>query len=253
MDKNRVNFVRVHLNDHREDVAGFSAEERGVYESLRVAYFQRGGPLPLDWDQLYRLAEALTSGERKAVKKLLELKFTQSPDGWKSVRCEEELARIAQEVENKRKAGQASAAVRSTRVEQVLNTCTNSDPNRSPTETQQANNQEPRANNQEYVPKNNNNPDLPSRKSGVDVLDVPPSPKQLPTRSGANNNTSTSVHTSIPPRQVAPAPSDDERRLAEHAARRRDPNWGYAPSEEERQREEVRKMVEEGSLFATID
>lgn len=95
-DKNtsEILYVQTCLSDHRRDVAGMSAEQRGVYESMRVAYFQRGGPLPTDLPTIYRLAEAGTTKERKAVQAALEQKFTLEPDGYHNEFCDAELMRI---------------------------------------------------------------------------------------------------------------------------------------------------------------
>jgi uncharacterized protein YdaU (DUF1376 family) len=87
-------YVQTCLSDHRRDVAGMSAEQRGVYESMRVACLQQGGALPLELTTIYRLAEAHTAKERKAVQEVLEQKFMQEVDGYHNAFCDAELMRI---------------------------------------------------------------------------------------------------------------------------------------------------------------
>lgn len=98
-------YVQVCLSDHQRDVAGLSAEERGVYEALRVAYYQNGGPLPAEVHTLYRLTGAVTTRERKAVTAVLSMRFEKDEGGlWRNTTCDAELARIYERKQKRRAA-----------------------------------------------------------------------------------------------------------------------------------------------------
>ena len=106
-------YVLVNLTEHRLDVADLSATERGIYETLRVVYFERKTALPAVREELYRLAGAYDKRERKAVDTVLAKKFAQGVDGlWHNERCDAELARIEVKIEQTRAAGRASAVAR---------------------------------------------------------------------------------------------------------------------------------------------
>jgi uncharacterized protein YdaU (DUF1376 family) len=102
-----VLYTTTHVGDHRADVAGLSAEERGVYESLRTAYLQRGGPLPNNLPELYRLGEAFTSRERTALRQVLDKKFVLTGEGFRSNRCDAEIERVS-DLRSKRRAAARS-------------------------------------------------------------------------------------------------------------------------------------------------
>lgn len=102
--KKKVKYIIINLTEHATDVSGLTLEERGTYEALRLAYIERGGPLPNDLGQLYGFVGASGPRERDAVSRVLAKKFSRTPAGeWRSAVCDAELARITKRSDSARK------------------------------------------------------------------------------------------------------------------------------------------------------
>jgi uncharacterized protein YdaU (DUF1376 family) len=131
--------IRMHVGDTLRDMLDLTAEERGVYMSLQLAYVNNVGPLPNDKLALNRMAGAATRSEKRAVDTVLSKKFELSEGGhWRKTALDDELARIAKAREQKRFAGQERQRQQRNQkaadVEQTLNTCsTDAQLNQEPT------------------------------------------------------------------------------------------------------------------------
>jgi uncharacterized protein YdaU (DUF1376 family)/rhodanese-related sulfurtransferase len=264
-----VLYITKHLGDHQKDVAGMTLQERGALDALTTACYQRGGVLPFDLDELYRLAGAFTSRERKAVLSVLGRKFVQGPDGWTSALCDAEIERI-QSVSQKRR---AAAMERWDREKQrpegdanaYANAMLSSKPskpvNHNPVNQEHSSYistttafKEPLS----YISTTTALIEEPLLKEEALVVDVR-LPKTEAARS-AHIGAALDVH--VPnaegPSEAPPHPdgsaaplSSEQQRVADWLEKRRNPNWGYGPSDEERQLEEARKRIRDGSLFAS--
>ena len=98
-----MNYYQHHLGDYSKDTAHLSMIEDGAYRRLLDLYYSTEHPLPLEMGKLYRLVRVLTKADKQAVETVLAEFFTQSPDGWRHKRCDQEIAR-AQEKSNKARA-----------------------------------------------------------------------------------------------------------------------------------------------------
>ncbi len=81
--------------------------ERGAYTALLDQYYAREAPLPLERDEIYRLAAANSAAERKAVDYVVGRYFTQEDDGWHQKRCDAELASYHERSASARESAQA--------------------------------------------------------------------------------------------------------------------------------------------------
>lgn len=78
----------------------FGHTHRGVYVTLLAWYYSTGGPLPLDWPAIFRIAEAHGDLERTAVRDVLSAFFDCRETGWHNLRADEEVTRYVRNVDN---------------------------------------------------------------------------------------------------------------------------------------------------------
>lgn len=86
-----MNYYPHHIGDYLKDTAHLTMIEDGAYRRLIDLYYQHEQPLPADKRQIYRLARASSTAERKAIDSVLTEYFVAEPDGWTHSRCEEEI------------------------------------------------------------------------------------------------------------------------------------------------------------------
>jgi len=87
-----MNFFYFHIGDYVSKTRHLSWDEDMAYRRLMDAYYMREGPLPADRQQVYRLVQAVTKPQRKAVDAVLREFFTVAEDGHHNSRCDHELA-----------------------------------------------------------------------------------------------------------------------------------------------------------------
>jgi len=87
-----MNHYPRHIGDMLTATIGMTLAERGAYAALLDQYYAHEGPLPLNKDECYRLAAAVSPEERKAIDYVLSKFFKPLADGWNQKRCNDELA-----------------------------------------------------------------------------------------------------------------------------------------------------------------
>lgn len=88
-----MNYYPHHIGDYLKDTAHLTMIEDGAYRRLIDLYYLHEQPLPAEKRQVYRLARASSTAERKAIDTILGEYFSLGDDGWMHRRCEEELSR----------------------------------------------------------------------------------------------------------------------------------------------------------------
>jgi uncharacterized protein YdaU (DUF1376 family) len=72
--------------------AHLSPLEECFYSRMIDQYYAREAPLPKDIPALCRLVRAASAADKRAVVAVLREFFTDTPDGWRQKRCDEEIA-----------------------------------------------------------------------------------------------------------------------------------------------------------------
>ena len=88
-----MNYYRRYIGDYARDTALLSLAEHGAYALLLDHYYASESPLPLDMEDLYRIARTVKPEERKAVDKVILKYFTHEADGFHNTRADAELDR----------------------------------------------------------------------------------------------------------------------------------------------------------------
>lgn len=88
-----MNYYERHLGDYAKDAGHLSMLEHGAYTLLLDRYYATEAPIPKA--DVYRVCRAASKPERAAVDSVLREFFTDTPDGWRSKRCDQEIARFA--------------------------------------------------------------------------------------------------------------------------------------------------------------
>lgn len=89
-----MRYYQRNIGDLAAATRGLDLVHRGAYDALLDAYYLSERPLPLDRAECYRLADARSPAERRAVDYCLGVFFVQSDDGYRQPRCERELERL---------------------------------------------------------------------------------------------------------------------------------------------------------------
>ena len=108
-----------HISDFNNATRHLTRLERGLYRELIDLYYETEKPLPSEVVEVSRRIvanELLTDVERM----LIEF-FTQTPQGWYHVRCEEEISKYQANNSQRAMAGKASAAQKALKKHQALN------------------------------------------------------------------------------------------------------------------------------------
>lgn len=87
-----MNYYERHIGDYLKDTAHLTLLEHGVYTRLLDVYYTREGPIPTK--EAARLIGARDKDERAALQMVLGEFFTESPEGWRQKRCDEEISRF---------------------------------------------------------------------------------------------------------------------------------------------------------------
>lgn len=89
-----MNHYPRHIGDWLRDTAHLTETEECIYSRLIDQYYSREKPLPVDPSQCCRLVRANSRESRKAVVTVLSEFFTQSSDGWRQKRCDQEIEKF---------------------------------------------------------------------------------------------------------------------------------------------------------------
>lgn len=87
-----MNYYERHIGDYIRDTVGLSMIEDGAYGRLLDQLYQTEKPLPLDRKEVYRMARATNTTERKAVDYVVGKFFERTDEGFVQKRAMEILA-----------------------------------------------------------------------------------------------------------------------------------------------------------------
>lgn len=92
-------YFRMYVQDYLAATSRISMLEHGAYMLLLAYYYADECPLPADKEDVYRIVRAITTVERKATDKVLDLFFELRADGYHQERADHEIevSRIARE------------------------------------------------------------------------------------------------------------------------------------------------------------
>jgi uncharacterized protein YdaU (DUF1376 family) len=122
-----MHYYQHHIGDFIKDTAFLTNEEVGIYLKLLWLYYDTESPLP---DDLFTLSMKINARDNEStVIGILKMFFTLEDGYWHQFRCEKEISSYKEFINDKSKAGKASAIKRalnknSTGVEQVLDSST---------------------------------------------------------------------------------------------------------------------------------
>ena len=97
-----MHYFPFHIGDYRSSTAHLSNDEDLAYRRLIEMYYDTEQPIPNDTQRVsrrIRVAEAV-------IQVVLEDFFTATDDGWRHVRCDEEIVKYNQMAERNRRNGQ---------------------------------------------------------------------------------------------------------------------------------------------------
>lgn len=121
-----MHFYQKNIPDFNNATRHLTRVERSLFSDAIELYYDTEKPLTSDFDKLARLLLAQSDEEKSALRDVLNEFFTLTDDGYFNKRCNEEILKYQSYIDNKSKAGKASAKQRTeqklTGVEQVLNT-----------------------------------------------------------------------------------------------------------------------------------
>lgn len=104
-----MNFYKHHLGDYEAATAHLTWLQDCAYMRLMRLYYRTEKPIPEDINSAFRLLRAASKAERDAVCVVLAEFFTLEPDGWRSKRCDQEIAAAAKKAEANRTNGKQSS------------------------------------------------------------------------------------------------------------------------------------------------
>jgi uncharacterized protein YdaU (DUF1376 family) len=93
------------MGDYLRDTLRLSMLEDGAYNRLIDCYYSSEDPLPLDKDELYTMTRATSAKDREAVDKVVARFFTQTPEGYRHKRIDEEIQKSKAKADANRENG----------------------------------------------------------------------------------------------------------------------------------------------------
>ena len=102
-------WMAMYWDDYARDTAHFSVSHHGAYLMLIKHYWCTGTPLPDDDAQLARLAICDGVAHWRKLKPLIEPMFVVGDGMWRHKRIDQELAKAAELITSKSKAGKEGA------------------------------------------------------------------------------------------------------------------------------------------------
>lgn len=106
-------YMPLYIGDYLSDTTHLSTVEHGAYLLLTFAYWKRCGPLPDDAISLCNIARVTFDEWQRTLDARLRPFFLVHDGFWHHKRIDEELKKASHLIEQKRRAGQASANARS--------------------------------------------------------------------------------------------------------------------------------------------
>lgn len=95
--------------DYLRDTSRLSTVQHGAFVLLLLDYYSTGGPLPLDMEEVYRIARADSQANgqaiREAISQVVARFFVLRDDGWHNLRADREIAKRISQRERLSEAG----------------------------------------------------------------------------------------------------------------------------------------------------
>lgn len=148
-----MNYYPHHIGDFRSGTVNMSRQARWIYRDMMDIYYDTEKPLPLDLDVLCDMLGVETPDERAIVERLLRFKFSQTEDGYRNARCDQEIGAYQSRAEtakaNGKRGGRPKKATSNPEKPSGLSVGSNPVAIGNPDQTGSQTNQEPVTKNQE--------------------------------------------------------------------------------------------------------
>jgi uncharacterized protein YdaU (DUF1376 family) len=90
-----VNHYPRHIGDYLKKTIGLTMLQDGAYNRMLDLYYGEESPLPLDKAEIYAATRCQTKADREAVDHCLRKYFSETPDGYRHDRCDDELLKFS--------------------------------------------------------------------------------------------------------------------------------------------------------------
>ena len=113
-----MNYYPFHLGDYASHTGHLSPMEDLAYRRMLDAYYLREGQLPKDVTELARLIRL--RDDAATVRDVLNEFFQETPDGWRHIRCDEEILKMQDKQAKARASAYASVSARKAKASHSL-------------------------------------------------------------------------------------------------------------------------------------
>ena len=120
-----MNYYPFHLGDYASHTGHLDPMEDLAYRRMLDAYYLREGQLPKDVTEIARLVRL--RDDAATIRDVLNEFFEQTPEGWRHVRCDEEILRMQDKQAKARASAHASVNARKAKAQQPQSESTTND------------------------------------------------------------------------------------------------------------------------------
>ena len=120
-----INYYPFHLGDYASHTGHLDPMEDLAYRRMLDAYYLREGQLPADVNEVARLVRL--RDHAATIRDVLNEFFEQTPEGWRHVRCDEEILRMQDKQAKARASAHASVNARKAKAQQPQSESTTND------------------------------------------------------------------------------------------------------------------------------
>jgi uncharacterized protein YdaU (DUF1376 family) len=120
-----MNYYPFHLGDYASHTGHLDPMEDLAYRRMLDAYYLREGQLPADVTEIARLVRL--RDHAATIRDVLNEFFEQTPEGWRHVRCDEEILKMQDKQAKARASAHASVNARKAKAQQPHNESTTND------------------------------------------------------------------------------------------------------------------------------
>ena len=113
-----MNYYPFHVGDYASHTGHLDPMEDLAYRRMLDAYYLREGQLPTDVSEVSRLIRL--RDQTAIVRDVLNEFFQQTPEGWRHIRCDEEIAKMQDKQAKARASAQASVNARRAKANPTL-------------------------------------------------------------------------------------------------------------------------------------
>jgi uncharacterized protein YdaU (DUF1376 family) len=114
-----MNYYPFHVGDYASHTGHLDPMEDLAYRRMLDAYYLREGQLPTDVSEVSRLIRL--RDQTAIVRDVLNEFFEQTPDGWRHIRCDVEIAKMQDKQAKARASAQASVNARRAKAQPMFN------------------------------------------------------------------------------------------------------------------------------------